>query len=78
MQNNECLKAPRASSLSENEKRCASRKDELEMAITTVRGLLHYHQRMCLVSEPSYMADTYEISLVTALECLKKELIQIS
>ena len=49
-------------------------KDDVEMALHTLTGLLHYHQRMCLVSSHDFMADSYELSLVIAIECLKREL----
>ena len=69
---------PRSSEIRAEEKRYPSREQELDAAIHTLQGLLHYHQRLVLVSDPNFMADTYEVALVTALECLKAERSRLS
>lgn len=56
----------------------ANRAEALDSSISTLTALLHYHQRLCIVSDPNFIADTYSMALTTALECLTKEKNQIS
>ena len=50
-----------------------SQAEKLDSAIISIEGLLSYHERVSLVTNPNFLADIYALSLSTALESLKKE-----